>query len=256
MKALAYTYWALGYLKLEDDDAIDTFTRLNECEIYTNYHTDEIEWKSIRSATRSFIGDNKTEFPTRFEFMMPVKVTVYDDERQAFIVDKVSEIDSLRRFEFYATDAFEEVCKSPPHLGYPGSLIIEFSRPFTFTHVPIGKDEADEYIQYVYQKFIDRFEVGNRHKSYLKEMYLMYVVFKVKFFTYGKFLGLNAKLIPTVQMMAVMEGYEIYRDPGKEHLVFSQSFIANKKTGKLTVQLKDQYDILTKKSKDGGGILN
>ncbi len=250
-KALAYTYWTLGFYNLEDDVAVDGFTRLNECEIYRNYHTNELEWRDIRNATRKFISENKTDFPTRFEFMMPIQLSSYDAKRGGFELEEDNKLDSLRRFEFYASDAFTEICNHAVSQGYPGSLIIEFSRPFTLSHVEMSKEEADRYTSYIYKKFIDRFDVTNRKQKFLQEMHVAYLVFKVKFFTYGKYLGLNYRLVPTIQMMAVMEGYEIYRDPAKEYLLFSQSFIANKKTGKLTVRLKEQYEILKQKSKDG-----
>ena len=79
-----------------------------------------------------------------------------------------------------------------------------------------------------------------------------YLLIKVKIFTYGKMLGVNFQELKTVQMMGVLEGYEIYEDVGKEKLMFTQNYVARRKKGKLNDRLKEQYDIITKRSKDRG----
>ena len=256
VKALSYLFWAVGLYNLEDDEAVDEFMRINECDIYKNFYSDEIEWQAIREATRSFLGENKADFPTRFEFVMPLKLGDYDEKRKAFEIQDEYKIRSLRRFELYATDYKKPPCIKDHDIrkGYPRSIILEFSRPFMLTHVPLEQQDALSYIKrkltILKTNYNDRYQTKDR-------MYLLrdaYLVIKVKIFTYGKMLGANLRKVQTVQMMGVLEGYEIYEDIGKKNAFFAQNYVTSRSKGKLDQRLKAQYKLLRAKH-DAGGIL-
>lgn len=256
--ALGHLYWAVNMYKLEDDKAVDEFMRLNECEIFKNFSSDEVEWRDIRDATREFLRENKEDFPTRFEFVLPLMLLDYDEKRRAFEIRDNFKITSLRRFELFATDARSiSPCTRDHNMakGYPRGIVLEFSRPFSLTHVPMVEAKAYDYIkrklEYMKKKYAERGQTKKR----MYELRTAYLVLKVKIFTYGRFLGLNHFDIPLVQMMGVLEGYEIYEDRSKENLFYSQNYVTNQNKGKLDVILKPQYEVLRKKSA-GEGILH
>ncbi len=257
MKALSHLYWAVNLYDISDNLAVDEFMRFNECDIYRNFSGDEIEWGRIRDAGRNFILENKNDFPTRFEFLMPIKLKDYDTKRRVFQLQDDFVIDSLRRFEVYAIDFRARECNDDisPQEGYPRSLILEFSRPFTLESFAMEENEANDYIKRKQALFRQKVEERWRNKERMYSFRDAYLAIKVKIFTHGKFMGLNMYQYPVVQMMAVLEGYEIYEDPYKEKLFFSESYVSNKNKGKLDIKLQDEYDILTKRSQ-GRGILH
>ena len=256
VKALSYLFWAVGLYKLEDGNAVDEFMRVNECEMYKNFYSDEIEWKEIKEATRSFLRDNRTDFPTRFEFIMPLKLGDYDEKRKAFEIQDSYKIKSLRRFELYATDYKKPPCIKEHDVGkgYPRSIILEFSRPFMLTHVPLKQSEALNYIKrkltVLKTSYNERFQTKER-MYFLRDAYL---VINVKVFTYGKMLGTNLRKIQTVQMMGVLEGYEIYEDIGKKNMFFAQNYVTTRSKGKLDQRLNAQYKLL-RAQHEADGIL-
>ena len=254
--ALSHLFWGINMYKTEDDEAVDEFMRINECDIYKSFYGDELEWRSIRDATREFLRENKEDFPTRFEFVLPLKLQDYSEKRKAFEISELFKISSLRRFELFSTD-YRRVKKcTRDHMltrGYPRGLVLEFSRPFSLTHVPVAQQRAYDYIK---RKLQDMKSYPERHQSkkLMYDLRTAFLVLKVKIFTYGKLLGLNNLDVPMVQMMGVLEGYEIYEDINKEHLFYAQNYVTNQNKGKLDVILKPQYKVLREKSK-GEGIL-
>lgn len=257
VKALSHLYWAVNLYDLSDDDAVDEFMRLNECDIYKNFSSDEFEWSEIRDATRDFIKENKNDFPTRFEFMLPIKFGDYKSKRKAFEVQKPYKIDAIRRFEVYATDFRARTCVSDVRLqdGYPRALVLEYSRPFTLTHVPVDQKIAEDYIKRNKIK-MKKYDERIRTKAKMYELRDAYVVMKVKIFTHGKFMGLNSYSLPVVQMMAVLEGYEVYGDRYKKNLFFAESYVVNKNKDKLNIKLQDEYDVLLERSRNNGVLHN
>jgi len=256
--ALGHLFWAVNMYKLEDDAAVDEFMRVNECDIYKSFNTDEVEWRSIRDATREFLRENKEDFPTRFEFVLPLMLVDYDEKRRAFEIKKNFKINSLRRFELFASDARTVKRCSREHrldIGYHRGLVLEFSRPFSLTHVPMEQEKAYAYIKrklnYMKKNYTERMQ----SKTLMYNLRTAFLILKVKIFTYGKSLGTNTMDIPIVQMMGVLEGYEIYEDRSKENLFYSQNYVTNQNKGKLDVILKPQYEVLRKKSA-GEGILH
>ena len=255
VKNYSYLFWAVNMYKFEDDEAVDEFMRINECEIFKNYASDELEWKQIREATREFLRDNKEDFPTRFEFMMPLKLLDYDEERQAFEIQDEFKIESLRRFEFFSKDFNMHPC-SKDHIvarGYPRVLVLEFSRPFNLVHVPMQRSVALDYIKRKMDLFHKKYEVQQtRTRARMYAMRDATLVMKVKIFSYGKMLGVNNYGYGVVQMMGVLEGFEIYETSEKQNLFFAQNYVTAQSKGKLDKHLKAQYELLMQKHKGEG----
>ncbi len=256
LKTLSHLFWAVNLFDLDDDWAVDEFMRYNECDIYRNFASDEFEWAEIRNATRDFIRENKNDFPTRFEFMIPIKLQDYNKKTQAFEVQKKYQISSIRRFEVYATNFRQKTCTDDTRIqdGYPRSLVLEFSRPFSLYDVPMSEKVANSYIKANIEK-LKRYDPSARVKSRMYGLRDAYLVLKVKIFTHGKLLGLNVFKIPVVQMLSILEGYEIYEDRYKQKLFYAESYVTNKDKGKLNIKLQDEYDILLERS-EGKGIFH
>ncbi len=257
-QSLSLLYWAVGLYKYEDDTAVDLFASTNECAIYSEYHADEFEWSNIREATRKYLENNSSDFPTRFEFSIPIKLKDYDLKKNLFFLADGYEIVSVRRFEVYSTDFNSKPCIQTQRISevYPRAIVLEFSRPFTLTSISMNPDDASAYIK-------RRYAIADRAYN-VSDSPPMSVVFKhrdavlnlkVKIFTHGKLLGRNARDMQAVQMLGILEGFDVYEDSTKENLLFSQNYITTKDRKKLYMGLQEQYEILREKSK-GAGMLH
>lgn len=256
-QSLSLLFWAVDLYQLEDDKAVDLFASLNECEIYKQYHTDQFEWASIREATRKYLEKNKSDFPTRYEFAIPLKLHDYDSRRGLFNLAEDYEIISSRRFEVFSTDFLDVPCviTMNKNKSYPRALILEFSRPFTLTGIPMDEDLANDYIKRRHNYVKSWYTDPNIPMSVIYSYRDAVLIMKVKIFTHGKFLGLNDYDVQSVQMLGILEGFDIYEDITKENLLYTQNYTSNRDKTKLYAGLQEQYQLLRDKSA-GKGMLH
>lgn len=258
LKNLANLFWAIGYADLSNDEHINHYLRVTECEIYRKFISSEFEMKEIREATRKFIVENRNDFSTRFELVQQISLRDYDIKRRAFKINLRHQIQSVRRFELISSDDINQaVCgqKARVDSAFPPGLILEFSRPFTLTYIPVPVDIALSYIEQMdmkFQKLLDKSKSQERVYDYRKA----YLVLYAKAFAFRKLESSTtvrgAKLLQT---MAVLEGVEVYGDPGRKQLFFSKSFLSNKSPTEVTENLRKEYAILREKY-EGEGMLH
>lgn len=255
LETISHTYWALDFHSLSDDEAIDSFMWINECDIYRTYYSDQFEWKDIRNATRDFLKKNKKEFPTRFQFIIPIFLKDYDTRLHAFELQDGYVLNSIRRFEVVAKNSNYECAVSNPGSKklYPASMLLEFSRPLTLTHIPMTKDRADEYIK---EKTSIAQSKGKVNKSASYEFREAFLVIKVNIFAHGEtFSKINKDGHNSLQLLSILEGFEVYLDYDRTDLVYSEVFVSKRQSvAKIEEQLNEQYDILREKAA-GEGIL-
>ena len=252
--ALSYLFWAVNLYNLSNNWAIDHFMQINECELYRTYGSDELEWSEIRDATRVFIRENSGDFPTRFEFIIPIKLEDYDTRKKAFKIQKEYEIVSLRRFEVLAKDYKGPGCTYEMHPSHtlPRSLVLEFSRPFTLTHIPMSEDVANEFIKKKALLLKRHYKGGQVSRDRMYNLRDAYLLLKVKIFTHGKLLGVLSYDVQSVQMLSILEGFEIYEDSGGENLFYEQNYTTSKTNSKRSTLLNEQYKALRERSELGG----
>ena len=257
VKSFSLLFWAVDLYKIEDDKAVDLFAFTNECDIYKKYYSDEIEWASIRDATKEYLLANKDDFPTHFEFAIPLKLKDYDERKKIFLLQDDYQISSVRRFEVFARDFSDKPCI--PYINvastYPRSLVLEFSRPLSILGVPMTFDDANAYIKE--KRKNAKLSIGGGSPS-MESVYFArnaLLVLKVKIFTHGRFLGVNNYRVQAVQMLAVLEGYDIYDDVDRGNLLFSEQYVTKTNKKSVSLGLAEQIKILKAKAA-GDGILH
>ncbi|MCB1782616.1 MAG: DUF4852 domain-containing protein [Alphaproteobacteria bacterium] len=249
MASLSHLYWTLGLLDLENKEYIDDFLRINECRIYQNYYSREFEWNEIRDATVKFIKENKDDFPVRFELVIPIRLKDYDTKRHAFQVLNEDQILVARRFEVGAPDARRTFCGNRKAIeGYPGKIIVEFSRPVSISYIPAPVNIAEQYIQR-----IDKIAKSNSNittKNNLYNIRTAFIILQFKIFSHrgiirqGDFYAL--------QTSAVLEGIEIYGDERRTELFYTQSYLRKDSDLSITSKFESEYKILNEKHKADG----
>lgn len=259
MKTLSYMVWAIGYADPEKKDSIDDFIKVNECDIYKEFSTREIDWEQIRKATQSYIIENKIDFPTRFKFIQPLRLLQFDQEKNSFAIDPKYIIQGARRFEILADDYNREVCSDPKvqYMEYvPRGLVLELSRPFTMTSVSATNERAKEYLAYIAQKENQLADKGRLTRLRSMELREAYLVLKIKIFSFRtREQFFSSYRINVPQVMAGLEGFDVYGDPGHTILLYSRSFLSNKDAKQINKKIAEEYEVLHKKS-EAEGLLN
>tara|TARA_B100001989_G_C24546145_1_gene470916 strand:+ start:1781 stop:2782 length:1002 start_codon:yes stop_codon:yes gene_type:complete len=253
--SLSHLYWAVNYLDLANDIHIDNFMRINECDIYKSYYGSEFEWIKIRDAARTFIKGNKDFFPMRFRFVQPLELADYDMKRKAFRINPDYEIRAARRFESYAVDLDSLICKQKSFReieGYTRGIVLELSRPFSLSYVPATPEDARAYIQEKDAIFKGLRE-GVKYESTRYSLRSAYIVFKVKVFAHRKKIKGSSRFDLT-QMMAALEGFEIYQDKDLKKPFYIKSYLSEENEKQTSAELAAEYKILREKAK-GAGVL-
>lgn len=253
MATFSHMYWALGLLDYENKEHIDNFLRINECDIFKNYFSREFEWEEIRKATVKFLKANKDDFPLRFELVLPIRLKDYDLDKKSFAILEEDQIISSRKFETYANDFGRMYCgHSGGELeGYPQGIIAEFSRPITILSVPAPQDVAVAYIREKDAELQKRFANEAASKTQIYNSRKAYIVLQFNIFSHRGIIRLGKN--ETLQVMAVLEGIEVYADKNRSQLFFSQSYLRGSVSQQINEKFLREFDILSKKH-EGEGV--
>lgn len=248
IQKLSKLYWKIQKLDINNDDHIDNFLFINECDIYNDYYYNELEWQKIRDQGRDFILENIEEFPLRYKFVQPLKLEEYDQSSETFNVLPFYQIKGLRKFEVISTDFGKPVCSHDKFTdinGYPRVLLIEFTQPLMIKEIPMRPGIAKRYIDKKMQEF-DALPDTKKSKEMVYDLRNAYIVMKLKIFSY-KGEGRIENGLDRTAVYGMLEGYEIYGDRDLTDLLYFENFIRKTSEKPVDVRLKEQYESLRRK---------
>lgn len=151
---LSKMYWAIYALELSDDEAIDNYLRINECDLWEKYYHNDFQWEEIREATRRLIAKERHTFPRRFEILLPLSLGRYDIEREVFEIEDVTKFKHMKKINIALAASDNLVCHSAKFVtGYPGAAILILDRPFHFVEIPVKPELARLYIKEAEEKY-------------------------------------------------------------------------------------------------------
>ncbi|MFN3827470.1 MAG: DUF4852 domain-containing protein [Micavibrio sp.] len=242
---LSHLYWNLGALDYANSVHIDNFLMINECDMFTTYLNNDLEWEEMRESTRSFLRTNTKFFPTHFKIAIPLYLTRYDPEKQVFNVnmDK-SSVNYARRIEtiYYVGGT---VCGRVGEIdGYPKNLVLLLSRPFVLPQVPVEQELARLFLDEYNAKNKVRAKMMHRDEAY-ERMAVLELFIKVMSFK-GRVYGVGGSLKAAV--FAQVDHIKVYADTEKQKLLWEKSMReedsrARKKRTDIDEDLPPQVDL-------------
>jgi hypothetical protein len=238
-------YWALGMLDLKEDKSVDDFLQINECDIYKDYYYNEFEWKNVRESGRQFLAENMNKFPLRFEVVQPLLLGEYDLQTESFEILPDYQIKETSRIEVFPQDYADIVCQDDGSgriqqiENYPIGVVAEFNRPLNLVTVPVPDALARAYIEEKLATF-KKLRADRQNQENLYNFRDAYIFMHMKFFAY-KDQFTNNENYRMAEIMAVLEGFEIYADKEKKMLLWSQDF-RKKKSKPTKKQPVDEYN--------------
>ena len=237
---LSKLYWAVGMHDLYDDDAIDRFLRINECDLYLKYYQDDFEWNEIRKATRKTIAEERATYPTKYEMLLPLSLSRYDLQRERFEVDEQTRFENMKKIDIALT-SLDYTCYTDHFLeGYPGSVVMLLDQPFTLTTVPVKPEIADLYLQEAKQRYANMPDkVRLRH--YEREAYLRVLV------SFSSYVGTEraAGGRKLAVMHAKIDAIEVYADRLMTKPLYIKDFAELRRRNRVNVvdeALKNEVD--------------
>lgn len=217
---LSRLYWKKNTLDINNEKAIDNFLMINECDIYNEYYTDDFEWTRIRNAAQRMLMENKSEFPDKFKFLLPVDLGRYDLERKGFPLASDTGFIDLRRVEMGGGKNSYPICGKPTEIEfYPRNIVLALSNPFNFDFIPVDEHIAQAFI--IRRKY-EKFKMPNalRLKGFKR---LAYARVRVHLTSYqGEARGRENNVLAV--MFGKIDGIDIFEDAYETKLLKSIDF--------------------------------
>ncbi len=225
---LARLYWNLGILDINDNDLIDNYLAITDCEIYQTYKTNDLEWREIRDLARASIRRNYKSWPTSFRVIIPLYLRDYHEDEEYFDVDtKLSVVNAARRIEtlFYKKPV---TCRKSGEInGYPRNLVLFLNRPFSLPEVPVERELARLFLDEVNvtnKKENDNAVKGLKDAKGLRMTYLE-IFFKVH--SFKEVINTQAGLQAVV--FTQIDHIRVFADIDKEKMLYEQSMFEESK---------------------------
>lgn len=240
LKNLSKIYWKIGGADLNNDEHLDSHLLINECGIYQNYFSDDFQWHKIRNTTRESIENNKDAYSTRIRYVQPIKFGAYDFDSNAFKVLDDYDFKGIRRFQVLSNEFEKRICnrRAESLPGFPSGMVVEYTRPFTLTSVPVSPDLAEKYIEEKREPFL-KLRRAQQTEERLHEFRDAYIVFEAEILRYR-----NEVTVQSYNMASVyarMDGYKIYADRDLTQLLHEKLERRKTPISDFEKQLREKY---------------
>ena len=222
---MSHVFWLFDMPDLNNNEDVDIFLQINECDLFKKYYGDEFEWGPLREVMRDFLKKNKETFSRKLYFDLPIQVGKYNVENGHFGVESKNFASAERDFfphpsyvgwnkDFCGFRRMDNRLKKV----YPREALFRFIRPISIPHIKVEEEIAKELVKQWKEEEIEKRYLAIR----------LYI-------TITKFMGFqdfhNQKSIPIY--LSYINGYEIYEDLEMDHLLYTKSYL--KKTKKKPV---------------------
>lgn len=206
-------FWALNVYSTDNDQLIDDFLKITECDLFTRFYTNEFEWRKIRQATRAYLSKYKSNFPRKFEYIQPIYLDRYNFDLKGFPLQAGSNFEASTRMEMAARMDNGERCGGYDitHLdGYPRAAVLTIKTPFKLSFIRANEDLAKEYLKMLDEKGIDQ-----RHGR------PAYIRFRVRF---DRYIGMEYNnQIKHGNFGGTIESIEVFADRDLMFKLYEQS---------------------------------
>lgn len=171
-QTLSQLYWKLQVFDSGDNRAIDNYMLINECQIYQDNVNNDFEWNKVREAAKTSIQKNKADFPTQFEFYVPVHLGRYDVNKKGFYLVDGTGYEKVRRMEVHSYIRANEVCGHDGEIkDYPKAVLFVLQRPLTYVFAEVDEHVAQAYILRKQKEVLD-LPPDERQRRYERTAYL------------------------------------------------------------------------------------
>lgn len=147
-QTMSRIYWRMGLMDKKNNSVLDEYLLINECDLYKEYISNDVDWANVRDSGRNFLEKNAKNFNTRIRLSSDILLGEYDPDNQIFHVANEYKIKRTRKLASGISDAGIDVCgrsaiKVKQHTV---DFIIELTRPFEFTSFQLSPREANRFI--------------------------------------------------------------------------------------------------------------
>lgn len=229
---LARMYWALGMMDINNQAHIDNFLLLTECEMYTTYKKNEMEWEDIREASKKSLIREAMKTPTIISVFIPLQLGQYNVEGEFFEVKKAeSGVDEARVIKTEYNRRNQGTCGKVGNIeGYPPNLILVLNRPFSLPRVPMERELARLFLADIASKARPVSE-SQRQKAQANLKRNAYLEFLIRIHGFSEIVILPGAS-PHAQVFAEIERIRVFADSQKQTLLYDEDIASSRRVNK------------------------
>ena len=145
---LSHLVWRYKYFPVDDDEAIDEFIAITNCQLYSDYYDNDFLWQRIREGYRRDLRYYAGTYPERYEFVSAIQLGKYDFRQSAFELDERSKLSNAGMLTIATNDSSIFSCQGKRYLDkYPYAYTMVAENPFSVDFIPVAPSEAKELVQ-------------------------------------------------------------------------------------------------------------
>ena|GEM_PF-6704271 len=146
LENLMELFWLTNFWKIDDNDHIDNYLMVNECQIYTDYYYNEFEWDKIRELTREKLKKDVWSFSNKFEVVTEINLGRYNVEGEYFEITEDTRLEDVQNIET-AENYRQTICnRSNIIKTFPQNMVASLTQPISLVRLPVFNELAALYI--------------------------------------------------------------------------------------------------------------
>ncbi len=208
---LIKTLVRFGTFDINDDDLIDNYAMVVECEIYKNHYHDDFKWNKARAALRKAIRQDVSSFPTAYRYAATLQLGRYDFKKKMYNFSENTSVRNVNVFTIENNGRIDCYGKQPALL--PTMFRMVLNEPLNITGLPLPEGDAN-----ILMKRMD--ESGNQERLVYSDFNIR-ITFIAPLYRAKRSSVLEQDKGVGVRMDARLESVNFYSDPERTKLIYS-----------------------------------
>lgn len=132
-------------LSMNDDNVLDEYAAITECDLYKTLYHDDFRWNKARAAIRESIRMNDATFPTSYVYQTELQLDRYDFQEKLFRFTSKTTIRNVNTFRIYKVEG--QPCEGANIKLVPSTFRVVIETPLYFEGIPLGEKDAEALLQ-------------------------------------------------------------------------------------------------------------
>lgn len=205
-----------GAVNLDDNEVIDDYSRIAECQIFNDFYKDDFKWRNIQDILRKKLRDNVATYPTSFYVDMILSLDRYDFNKKIYTFSPQT---APKNANSFIIDDKSTECAGWSVSVWPITYRFILQDSVTFPGLPLFEDDA--------KMLLTRMNESGNTAHQVFARYKMRVISVAPYFRTKEKVGEDSKLTGRLwsanwqkPIVARLDYLEFYEDPERTKLIY------------------------------------
>jgi hypothetical protein len=206
-------------INLSDQQIVDEYAIITECDLYTAFYRDDFKWNKVRQAVRESVKNNVATFPMSFHYDVKLQLDHYDFDQKIFRFAEKSRMLNINTFTLL--DVQGNDCGTTDVKLMPRVFRAVLAAPLYLDGLPLGENDGQALLKQMKAEYnINRYIYARFNLSVVYVEMLRKSTFKSGFDTITRLQQSGTPLPQTVRLDIRLDSIDFYQDTHLAHLIF------------------------------------